>query len=380
MDSLTQIVLGAAVGEAVLGKKVGNKAMLWGAIAGTIPDLDVFIKLFADPITSTELHRGISHSLFFSLLMAPILGWLVNKHQKYTLTAITTVVFILMAFSAKTIGLQIGVFVVLLGVLALIFKVNPSKNEATYKGWSWLFFLSLVTHPLLDAHTTWGTQFFWPFDYRLAYKNIFVADPLYTVPFLIFVIIAMCYKRTNPKRTRFNNIGLIVSTTYMALTFVLKGIGYGKFEKALEAGNISYLEMDTRPTPLNTILWNAQIETKTGYKMGYYSFFDTKEITFSPEFTKNHELLDPYKDQKVVQQLKHIAAGWYLVNETETDTLLFTDIRFGQFGFEEDSPFFWKYKLWMNEDGIMEAKQSQRPQDMDIGKALGDLKDRISGN
>ena len=41
MDSLTQIVLGAAVGEAVLGKKVGNRAMLWGAVAGTIPDLDV---------------------------------------------------------------------------------------------------------------------------------------------------------------------------------------------------------------------------------------------------------------------------------------------------------------------------------------------------
>ncbi len=36
MDSLTQIVLGASVGEAVLGKKVGNKAILWGAIAGTL--------------------------------------------------------------------------------------------------------------------------------------------------------------------------------------------------------------------------------------------------------------------------------------------------------------------------------------------------------
>ena len=46
MDSLTQIVLGAAVGEATLGRKVGNKALLWGAIAGTIPDLDVvYIKL-----------------------------------------------------------------------------------------------------------------------------------------------------------------------------------------------------------------------------------------------------------------------------------------------------------------------------------------------
>lgn len=41
MDSLAQIVLGATVGEAILGKKGGNKAMLYGAFAGTILDLDV---------------------------------------------------------------------------------------------------------------------------------------------------------------------------------------------------------------------------------------------------------------------------------------------------------------------------------------------------
>ena len=45
MDSVTQITLGAAVGEAVLGRKIGGRAMLWGAIAGTLPDLDVFVPL-----------------------------------------------------------------------------------------------------------------------------------------------------------------------------------------------------------------------------------------------------------------------------------------------------------------------------------------------
>ena len=82
MDSLTQIVLGAAVGEAVLGKQVGSRAMLWGAIAGTIPDLDVFLRYFTDPITSTELRRGFSHSLVFAILMAPIMGWIANKIHK----------------------------------------------------------------------------------------------------------------------------------------------------------------------------------------------------------------------------------------------------------------------------------------------------------
>ena len=43
MDSLTHIVLGAAVGETTLGNKIGNKALIWGAIAGSFPDFDVMV-------------------------------------------------------------------------------------------------------------------------------------------------------------------------------------------------------------------------------------------------------------------------------------------------------------------------------------------------
>ena len=58
MDSITQIVLGAACGEAILGKKIGNRALLFGAIGGTIPDLDVFIGklLFNNEIDSMAFH------------------------------------------------------------------------------------------------------------------------------------------------------------------------------------------------------------------------------------------------------------------------------------------------------------------------------------
>ena len=146
MDSLTQIVLGAAVGEAVLGKKVGNKAMLFGAIAGTIPDLDVLTRFLSnDALTAIEWHRGFSHSIVFSMIFAPIFGW-------------------------------------------LVYKIVP-KKEATWKEWSWLMFWGLFTHPILDSFTTWGTQLFWPFETRLAFQNIFVIDPLYTLPFLFFLIL-----------------------------------------------------------------------------------------------------------------------------------------------------------------------------------------------
>src|SRR5690554_7012106 len=107
MDSLTQIVLGAAVGEAVLGRKVGNRAMFYGAIAGTIPDLDVISSFFVDTVRALEIHRGITHSIFFSIVFAPIFGWIVSKIDAYK----------------------------------------------SFKGWSWLFFWGLFTHPILDAHT-----------------------------------------------------------------------------------------------------------------------------------------------------------------------------------------------------------------------------------
>ena len=76
MDSLTQIVLGAAVGEVVLGKKIGNRAMIWGAIGGTIPDLDVLANLFMNDLDAMSVHRGITHSIFFSVVAPVFFAWL----------------------------------------------------------------------------------------------------------------------------------------------------------------------------------------------------------------------------------------------------------------------------------------------------------------
>lgn len=80
MDSLTQIILGAAVGEVCLGKRIGNRAMLWGAIAGTIPDLDVISNLWLTPLQGLVAHRGITHSLFFAIVFSFIIAWLVKRY------------------------------------------------------------------------------------------------------------------------------------------------------------------------------------------------------------------------------------------------------------------------------------------------------------
>lgn len=335
MDSLTQIVLGAAVGEAVLGKKVGNKAMLYGAIAGTIPDLDTFASVFTDTITATEIHRGFTHSILFSVLFAPVFGWLISKIER--------------------------------------------KPIATWKNWSWLMFWGFFTHPLLDAHTTWGTQLFWPLETRLAYKNIFVIDPLYTLPFLFFLILAMRQKRGIKKRRKLNNLGLIVSSIYLLLiTPALKLYTFNKFTEALEQQEIDYRKIETKPSPLNSILWTANVEVEDAYLIGNYSIFDTQAIQFV-SYPKNHDLLGDWKDKRNINRLKAIAEGWYTISKRDGD-LYFNDLRFGTLSpvAGTNADFAFSYKLEEENGEIKATETEKRPSD--AKNLLGQLGQRILGN
>ncbi len=331
MDSLTQIVLGAAVGEAVLGKKVGNRAMFYGAMAGTIPDLDVISSIFVDTVRALEIHRGFTHSIVFSVLFAPIFGWIVSKLDSYK----------------------------------------------SVKGWSMLFFWGFFTHPILDAHTTWGTQLFWPLDIRLAFKTIFVIDPLYTLPFLAFLILAMFQKKDAPKRQFYNRTGLIVSSSYLALTFLLKGLSFYQFTDALKQQNITYQEIETKPAPLNTVLWVANIKRDNDFLIGSYSFFDKSDIDFS-SYPKNHHLIDHLIENEKMQRMIHISKGWYTILEKEGE-LFYNDLRFGLLSTEKDATnFVFQYRIIENKDGTINFVETKK--DVADGKKLmGELWERVKG-
>lgn len=332
MDSVTQIVLGAAVGEAVLGKRVGNKAMLYGAIGGTIPDLDVMASHFTDTVTALSVHRGFTHSIVFSVLFAPVLGWVVSRYERLK----------------------------------------------DVKAWSWLFFWAFITHPLLDAHTTWGTQLFWPFDLRLAFKTIFVIDPLYTVPFLVCLILAMIQRRTNARRRFYNKLGLLLSSSYLALTVLLKWLSYMQFESALQKQNITFAQLDTRPSPMNTILWSANVDVDSAYLLANYSFFDTQPITFE-SYPKNHHLLGSLADNERVKRMISISEGWYIINEKD-GKLYFSDLRFGLLSLKPSSQdFVFNYEILT--DHLKNVEFVETPKDRrDAKKLLGELWGRVKGN
>lgn len=313
MDSITQIVLGAACGEAVLGKKIGNRALLFGAIGGTIPDLDVFVGklLFNNEIDAMAFHRGFMHSFLFAILAAVGFGmlvfWMYNRGKRYGTT--------------------------------------------TQKEWMWLFFASIFTHPILDSFTAYGTQLFAPFsDYRVAFNNIAVADPMYTLPFLIALIIMMCFKRASSKRRLFLQIGLGISSLYMLLTLVNKYHVHGVYKQALADQQIDYFRFQTQPTILNNILWYGIAETTDAYFVGFYSILDT-EATINKwhKLPKNHELIEGLPTD--LETLAWFSSGYYSLNETtEPNTFLFKDLRYPLMDENDPNSSIFKFTITKTND------------------------------
>ncbi len=338
MDSLTQIVLGAAVGEAVLGKKVGNKALLWGGIAGTIPDLDVLF-INGDAIREIVVHRGFSHSIVFAILLAPLLGWAINWLYR-------------------------------------------KKKEANFWQWSWMIFWSIFTHPLLDSLTTYGTQLFLPFsDYRVSLATVFVVDLFYTIPFLLSVIILSFINRTNGWRKTVNYIGLGLSSAYLLAGIANKLWVSEIFRKDLTQESDKMELVFAGTTPLNIILWYGVAESDSAFHIGYYSFFDeTKEISWTP-FPKNHHLLNDIEDEYGIDRLKWFSDQLFIVSEAGTDTLNFYSMKFGKSKFESptvEGSFSFYMRIIRTVDGI--TYESVRDVDSNrITEELLKLKNRVLG-
>ena len=307
MDSITQIVLGAACGEIALGKKIGNKAILFGAIGGTIPDLDVLIgKLFyTNEIDSLAFHRGIMHSIPFAIVGALIFGFLSYKVYDY-------------------------------GYLR--------RGTTSLKDWIWLFFLSILTHPILDSFTPYGTQLFLPFsDYRVAFNNIAVVDPLYTLPLLMCVSITMFFNRKNSKRKTWTKAGLYLSSAYMIFTIGNKLYVDHFFKTSFNQAKINYSRFSAQPTILNNFLWYAVAETDKNYTVSFYSIFD--DTNTPPNFInipKNHKLLDV--DHPDIKTLRWFSNEFYTLSILN-NKIIYRDLRYPLLDVRDSTSSLFSFEL-----------------------------------
>ncbi len=410
MDSLTQIVLGAACGEAVAGKKMGNRAMLWGAVGGTIPDLDVFGSFFADEIASTSFHRGFMHSFLFAALAPWALAWLTewfyNKNiyrrrgYKAAAMSIWLLFYILAAVGLNFIPVALGEglsWYVLLPTLLLGARFawvlwrdywlrDLAMVSIGYRTWVQLFFWSIFTHPILDCFTSWGTQVFQPFsDLRVQWCTVSVVDPIATFPFLLCLVIASRFSLQKRLRATWNWIGLGWFCGYLMLyTLWHKSTVVQAFNQTLEGKNIAFKRLYTNPTIFNNIVWSGIAEGDTAYYFGQYGFNDAQpSVNKISSIPKNHELLAHIpEDDRALRFLKWFSDGYYNVLPYRGDTLQVNDLRFGLLGDTlRGKNYVFPFLLFKNEKGQWDVKANNRdPEHLEDNKrSLGELWERVKG-
>ncbi len=283
MDSVSQLVLGSAVSIAALGARTPVwKAALAGAVCGTLPDLDVLID-HGDPILNMTLHRAESHALF----------WL-------TLAALP------------------------IGALASLLMGEARR----WRVWILAVWLALITHPLLDAMTVYGTQLALPFsNHPFGVGSVFIIDPLYTLPLLVGVAVALA--RGAPRGLGWNAVGIVLSTVYLGWGVAAQQMVKAVAEVSLRAAGLPVQQVLVTPTAFNSVLWRVVAVTPGGYVEGFYSLLDNDHRIAFETFPRGQALVAEWQHDPGVQAIARFSRGFYKMSERDSRVLI-TDLRMGQ--------------------------------------------------
>jgi inner membrane protein len=286
MDSITQAVLGASIQGALLGRWQGRKALLYGAMLGTLPDLDVVID-YGDAVANMTHHRGFSHSLFVLSALALLLTWLARRFRPHP------------GYSGRRLLLTV-----------------------------WLI---LSTHPLLDAFTSYGTQLFWPLmPIPTAWSSLFIIDPLYTLPLIVAVVVSL-FSGLREQAWRVPAVALALSTLYIGFSLAGKYMAEQRVEAELARQGIQAEQLFVTPTPLNSLLWRVIVLDGEHYHEALVGWFDDAppQLQRLPRGTLlRAQLLDSPAHQRL---------AWFTNGVLRYDQigerLIVTDLRLGMTGF-----------------------------------------------
>lgn len=286
VDSLTQIALGGAVAALVAPARHRRAALIAGGVLGTLPDLDVvpLALLRADAVSLMTWHRGPSHSLPVLAIFGGLL-WLVLRRWW-----------------------------------------SPAREEPTR--WLGAIQLALLTHPLLDAFTVYGTQLFWPLPGSpVMVASIFIIDPVYTTPLLV-----ACGAAWQLRERRAANwwllAGILLSTAYLSWSLAAKAIVERTAERTLAAEGLQDAPRFSAPMPFNTLLWRVVVMTPDGFLEGERSLVADRGPIVFRRHTSDRGALEAVAGYPSVRRLVWFTHG-FLKAERRDGRLVLSDLRMG---------------------------------------------------
>ena len=285
MDPLTQGALGAALPQSISNKKSLGIIGIIGFLSGLAPDLDIFIKSENDPILFLEFHRQFTHSLVFipfgGLICALVLYFIISKK----------------------------------------FKISFKET--------WIYStLGYATHGLIDACTSYGTLLFWPFSQtRIAWNNISIIDPIFTIPLLILIVTAGI-----KQKKIFAVMAILWAMFYLSLGVYQKNEAIKVSIKIAKERGHDAIRINVKPSIGNLLLWKSIYETKDKF------YIDAIRLGWSPKIF-NGESIDkmntkssfPWltiKSQQAqdVERFKWFSDGYIAINPKNKNQIL--DIRY----------------------------------------------------
>jgi inner membrane protein len=336
MDTITHLALGAVIGEAMVGKKIGKKALAMGAVAQVLPDIDVVASLWLPPAANLLAHRGVTHSFVFVPVAAALLTFVVHGW-----------------FKGKVVSVR---------------------------QWFIFFSLQLLVHDLIDGFNAYGVGWFEPFHtIRISFNTIFVADPFLTISLIVGAVALTIIGKENSMRLRWAIIPILITLCYLLYALYNKYHVIQEIPKLLSEQQVRYKRYFTTPTPFNTWLWFVVAEDDSGYYTGYRSIFDSKPFMPLTYFPRQDSLLNLVEDKQSLKQLIRFSQGYYTVEQT-SQGLIFNNLRFGQIAGWHDSraPFAFHYYLDNPTENLMVIQRGRFTGWND--ETINSLIERIKGN
>jgi inner membrane protein len=265
---------------------MGRKALAWGILAQSLPDIDAIASFWLPPAEDVCAHRTLTHSLLFAVLAALLLSLLIRQwHYR-----------------------------------------DPVNRRQLFG----FFLLQLLVHDLIDTCNAYGTGLLEPFSHhRFSFNCLYVADPLFSLPLLLAAIILLS-RTARPYHRRLTLTCMGLPILYLCICIANKQTASGAIRQTLTSQHIAYKDFFTTPTPFNNLLWYGVVQTDSGYYVTHRSVFDgTNQPARFSFFKKNEYLLADVADDPGVQKLQQFAQGYYTVDRWG-DTLVFNVLRFGQ--------------------------------------------------
>lgn len=299
MDPFSQAALGAVVGQATGHARLGYRAAAVGALAGALPDIDVLFAVGGDYFDQLVMHRGITHSLFFVPVAGPLLGaaawWLERR-------------------CGKAGG-------------------PPDAAQHRLGAWILVTTLALLSHPLLDYLTPYGTQLLLPFsDARFAVNAMPIIDPVYTLLLAGGLLVAGRWWRARARRVAVAT--LAVSCAYLAYGEVLNNAAEREAARQLDAAGISYARVTAFPTILQLHYRRVVARSDDHDRVGFLSLWRQCPIEWSraPRLTEPVPAVQSFLASREGRIFHWFTMGWAryrLEPGADGMRLHATDLRYG---------------------------------------------------